>query len=175
MAAISPRVARPNVGHCKRTAGATADELAATVVGPTFLASRSTASAKRHLPRALLSEAASPHPQLTKVIDDGHVVGTACQVRYRNPLVRENASRDLHLLHLVREAQLPLKVGAKGPDMPALIEHHELDIGFTGEIDEDQGVLKPNQSLREQWRRSGEGCWLVDRFYPDKLYSEFSA
>ena len=58
---------------------------------------------------------------------------------------------------------------------PALIEHHELHIGFTGEIDEDGGVLKPNQSLREQYPLGTEGCWLVDRFYPDKLYNEFSA
>ena len=61
------------------------------------------------------------------------------------------------------------------PTSAAPIEHPELYIGFGGEVDEESDVLLPNESLREQWPRGIEGCWLVDRFYPDKLYEEFSA
>ena len=59
---------------------------------------------------------------------------------------------------------------------PQLIKHpHFGETTFTGQIDEERGTWVPNQALREQYPLGLDGCWLVDRFYPDKLYESFQA
>jgi len=39
---------------------------------------------------------------------------------------------------------------------------------FTGEVDEEHGTWRPSVALREQYPLDLEGCWLVNRVFPDR-------
>ena len=46
---------------------------------------------------------------------------------------------------------------------------------FTGEVDEERGTWRPSPALREQYPLGLDGCWLVDRIFPDPLAAGFDA
>ena len=57
---------------------------------------------------------------------------------------------------------------------PARIIEHPFftTASFTGEVDAAAGVWKPTPTLREQYPRGLDGCWLVDEVAPERSREE---